>query len=169
MSTEKLVTDSFVIDEQGMSWFKRETEEGVEYWESMEEISIKAELAMDRYIRSVFPGGLVDENDIIQLRVVAGRLTWIKANKSEEKWQELTPTVAKKIEAGKVLVSDDESDDYDTPEPIKNLLSEKPVQKELRNSGWYQNLRGDLYHFDGTNWLGNVPSKNQIEDLEYLG
>ena len=34
-------------------------------------------------------------------------------------------------------------------------------------SGWYQNIKGDLYHYDGVVW-DNVPDE-QIKDLEFLG
>lgn len=33
--------------------------------------------------------------------------------------------------------------------------------------GWYQNSRGDLFHYDGTVW-DNVPNE-KINDLEFLG
>lgn len=33
--------------------------------------------------------------------------------------------------------------------------------------GWYQNSRGDLFHYDGTVW-DEVPNE-RIKDLEYLG
>lgn len=33
--------------------------------------------------------------------------------------------------------------------------------------GWYQNSRGDLYHYDGVVW-DNVPNE-KVSDLEFLG
>lgn len=35
------------------------------------------------------------------------------------------------------------------------------------NAGWYQNSKGDLFHYDGTIW-DNVPEE-RIQQLEYLG
>ena len=34
-------------------------------------------------------------------------------------------------------------------------------------NGWYQNSRGELYHYDGVVW-DNVPSE-KVSDLEFLG
>lgn len=35
------------------------------------------------------------------------------------------------------------------------------------NQGWYQNSRGELFHYDGTIW-DNVP-EDRLQALEYLG
>ncbi len=38
---------------------------------------------------------------------------------------------------------------------------------ETANAGWYQNSKGELFHYDGTIW-DNVPEE-RIASLEYLG
>lgn len=40
------------------------------------------------------------------------------------------------------------------------------IPEEVRQ-GWYQNKKGDLYHYDGVVW-DKVPEE-QIKSLEYLG
>lgn len=38
---------------------------------------------------------------------------------------------------------------------------------ETANAGWYQNSKGELFHYDGTIW-DNVPEE-RLQTLEYLG
>ncbi len=105
--------------------------------------------SMDKTFESMLlnraPEALLNEGDQIYIRKVEGRLQWIKANVhgGGQEWQELTPWITRRIEE------------------LEKLKAIK--------IGWYQDTKGDLYQFDGETWLGSVPSKSQIEKLEYLG
>ncbi len=118
---------------------------------------IELEEAVDRYVRKLFPGSLDNHGDAVQIRKVGDRLTWIRSNKPEEKWQELTPELARQIEVGAVL------------EGQKIIDAEIAEKLKAIKIGWYQDAKGQLYQFDGTTWLGKIPGKDQIEELEYLG
>jgi hypothetical protein len=47
-------------------------------------------------------------------------------------------------------------------ERLSNLTFTADLSK-----GWYQNLKGELYHYDGVIW--DVVPKERLTDLEYLG
>jgi len=153
------VTDKFAKDEAGELYYR--TEDG---WGSMKELSLTAERSTQSYVKTLFKGGLTHEGDVIQIRSIGGRLQWIKSNKTGEEWQELTPGLAKQLES---MAIEDAQDEIEAEARAKRLEEEKKL-KEIK-IGWYQDVKGDLYQFDGTTWLGSVPSKGQIEKLEYLG
>lgn len=57
----------------------------------------------------------------------------------------------------------------DVAEKFKNLEFLRDDKGRFTDivSGWYQNIKGDLYHYDGVVW-DSVPNE-QIKDLEFLG
>jgi hypothetical protein len=112
------------------------------------------------------PDALLNDGDQIYIRKVDGRLQWIKANVigGGQEWEELTPRISRQIE---VMAVEDAQDEIEAEARAKRLEEEKKL-KEIK-IGWYQDVKGDLYQFDGTTWLGKIPSKDQIEKLEYLG
>lgn len=120
-------------------------------------LALRYEEQVDRTVRSLFGGGLESDNDLIQVRRLEGRLIWIKGNRGGEKWQELTPELARQIEAGAVVQSQ------------KVINAEKAEELKAIKIGWYQDSKGDLYQFAGENWLGDVPKKSELGLLEYLG
>lgn len=59
-------------------------------------------------------------------------------------------------------------DDSDLPEFLRDNKETISRMKEIEVVvGWYQNSKGDLFHYDGTIW-DNVPSE-KVQDLEFLG
>lgn len=56
-------------------------------------------------------------------------------------------------------------DDSELPEFLRDDAG-RWIEAEILK-GWYQNSRGDLFHYDGTVW-DEVPNE-RIKDLEYLG
>jgi hypothetical protein len=155
-----MINESLGSDEIGELWFK----DSDDNWETLDDITARSEKSVDEYIRSLFSDGLVNENDAIQIRVLNGRLRWIKSDKMDEKWQELTPTIARRIEARTI------EEEHDAIEALaKAVRVEEQKRLNTMEIGWYQDTKGDLYQFDGKTWLGKVPSKNQIDTLEFLG
>jgi len=111
-------------------------------------------------------GGLLDNGDQIYIRMVEGRLQWIIANVhgGGQEWKELTPHLAKdRLTRDGVGEVDEES-----LAKLRDLLiaAQNPEAYEI---GWYQDLNGHLYQFDGKTWVGRTPSKNDKKALEYLG
>lgn len=109
------------------------------------------EAAFDRDLRGRFE--LNNENEMISIRVFEGKLMWMKANVfgGGEGWQEVSPNIGT----------------HGTLEELRDrLLVKEPEAYEI---GWYQDSKGDLYQFDGKTWVGTIPKKNEIENLEYLG
>jgi hypothetical protein len=155
------VTDSFAKDEAGELYYLNAENER---WDKIADLSLAAEKSTNIYVRTVFKGGLTHEGDSIQIRSIGGRLQWIKSDKSGEEWRELTPGLARQLES---VAVEDAQDEIDASVRAKRLEEEKKL-KEIK-IGWYQDVKGDLYQFDGTTWLGKIPSKDQIEKLEYLG
>jgi hypothetical protein len=145
-----------VLDPEGNIWRQIE---GTDDWEpqKLRDQKIVNEKLLARTIVEVFSGGLEIDGDVVQIRKVDGRLTWLKANRSGESWRELTPELARQIEAAAVL------------EGQKSIDAEIAEKLKAIKIGWYQDAKGQLYQFDGTTWLGSVPSKGQMEKLEYLG
>lgn len=152
----KHVSPGVVRDPDGVTWNKDDDSDD---WtaDKGKGLSLRYEEQLARTVVSIFGGGLENDGDVVQVRKVAGRLTWIKANRSGEKWQELTPELARQLEVGAVL------------EGQKKLNAEKEEELKAIKIGWYQDPKGELYQFDGKTWLGAAPSKSQLEKLEYLG
>lgn len=127
-------------------------------------------VSMDKTFESMLlnraPDALLNEGDQIYIRKVEGKLQWIKANVigGSQEWQDLTPWITRRIEAKAI---EDAQAEIEAEARAKRLEEEKKL-KETK-IGWYQDVKGDLYQFDGTTWLGKIPSKDQIEKLEYLG
>ena len=112
------------------------------------------------------PDALLNDGDQIYIRKIDGRLQWIKANVigGGQEWEELTPRISRQIE---VMAVEDAQDEIEAEIRAKRFEEKKKLEEiEI---GWYQDVKGDLYQFDGTTWLGKIPSKDQIEKLEYLG
>lgn len=155
-----LISESLGSDSLGELWFK----DSEDNWETLDDITAKTERAVESYVRGLFSDGLVNENDAVQIRVLNGRLRWIKSDKMGENWNELTPTLARRIEAGVIEAVQDEIEDS-----VKIKKAEEEKKQEAIEIGWYQDVKGDLYQFDGKTWLGKIPSKKEIETLEFLG
>ena len=154
------ITDRMATDELGEMYFKQDDGE----WESLDDITVKSEQGTDRFIRGYFKDALNSDGDMVYVRSVAGRLQWLKGNSrgTEQKWVELTPNLAKRIDAGlRVEEFVDSLDSFKT----EAIVEEKPKFE----NGWYQDSNGKLYQFDGVVWLGDVPSNKLMESLEYLG
>ena len=131
---------------------------------SFDQLVIDGERTTEKTLLNNFPGQLENENDVIYIRRTGGRLKWIVGNHmtgSPAKWNELTPHIAKAIDSGKIIP--------ESPEAIKAVEAMKIQEPEAYEIGWYQDIKGDLYQFDGKTWVGTIPSKKQIENLEYLG
>jgi len=52
------------------------------------------------------------------------------------------------------------------PKFLTDTVDEKP-KRSVKN-GWYQNLRGELFHYNGDVWDRGVPAERD-EELEFLG
>lgn len=165
-----MISETVAIDEIGRVFLKADAE--AEDWISAGEYGpvpsaiskemgmvIDAEQQLDDGIRKLFAGALANENDKVQIRVIDGRLMWIRSDRMEQKWQELTPNLADHIATtGREMKL--------PVEEAKKIEVQEPESYEI---GWYQDVKGDLYQFDGETWVGNVPSKKEINDLEFLG
>jgi hypothetical protein len=125
--------------------------------------------SMDKHFEATLlervPGALLEDRDQIYIRKIDGRLQWLKANVSgAQGWKDLTPWITRRIEAGAVEDAQDEIEAEARAKRAEELEKLKAIK-----IGWYQDVKGQLYQFDGTTWPGNTPSKGQIEKLEYLG
>ena len=58
-------------------------------------------------------------------------------------------------------------DDSGMPEFLRDSKGKWVKEATLAVKGWYQNSKGDLFHYDGIVW-DNVPGES-IKDLEFLG
>lgn len=166
-----MVNDTVGIGELGDVWFKTTDETGVDTWtpgasgaKTARDMQLKEERALDKKLREFFDGGLEKENDKIQLRVVDGRIMWIKSDLMEQKWRELTPALADEIARG--LAG---SAEMKIPVETEVLPTAEVVEEVSYEIGWYQDAKGDLYQFSGSEWIGKVPSKKEIDSLEFLG
>lgn len=109
---------------------------------------------------------LLNDGDVIYIRKVNGRLQWIKGNVygGGQEWEELTPALAKdRIAKDEVGLVDDVS-----LEKLRDALVAAQNQ-ESYEAGWYQDIKGDLYQYGVSGWLGARPAKAVIDTLEYLG
>jgi hypothetical protein len=128
--------------------------------------------SMDKTFESMLlnraPDALLENGDQIYIRKIDGRLQWIKANVhgGGQHWEDLTPWITKRT--GSSALEDVLEAEAEAREARAKRVEELEKLKAIK-VGWYQDTKGDLYQFDGTTWLGSVPSKGQIEKLEYLG
>lgn len=155
------LTDTMAKDEAGELYYLNVENER---WDKIADLNLAAEKSMSNYVRTIFKGVLTNHGDAVQIRVVGERLMWIKSNTTGEEWQELTPALARQLES---MAIEDAQDEIEAAARAKRA-AELEKRKATR-IGWYQDAKGDLYQFDGTTWLGNIPSIGQIEKLEYLG
>lgn len=132
---------------------------------SMAEIDMRLEKFTEDSVMKAFPDSLLNDGDMIYVRKIGGRIQWFKANRtgSDEKWTELTPVTTKHLENGGDVAEAIKPASL-SPEMIAELT--KP---ETHKIGWYQDAKGDLYQYNGTEWVGTVPTEKQIAELEYLG
>jgi hypothetical protein len=123
--------------------------------EQLDAILETSDRTFDADLMKRVPDALLNDGDQIYIRRIDGRLQWIKANVlgGGQHWQDLTSSLARKIELRAVLDGQSRID----------------AERAELKVGWYQDFKGDLYQFDGTTWLGNTPSRAVIEKLEYLG
>lgn len=135
-------------------------------WGDIHELLAHEEERVEEFLLTKFPDALLNEGEQIYIRKTGGRLMWIRANVrgSEQKWEELTPNLAvkRRREAGDIT-------DEESLEMLRNKLRGEIETPELYEIGWYQDLNGHLYQFDGKTWVGRTPSKNDKKALEYLG
>ena len=161
------ITDELGYDELGNVFYKKDDGS----WNSLAEIDMRIERFTEENVMKAFPDSLLNEGDMVYVRRIGGRLQWLKANDigGDKKWAELTPVTAKHLEVvgdhpeTKALPTEAES----IEELRKKLLGEQ--QGPSYQIGWYQDAGGNLYQYNGSEWVGTVPTKKQIADLEYLG
>jgi hypothetical protein len=152
------------VDEDGRTIYGNSEVGWAKVDDAMAELDMKIERFVEDNVMKAFPDALLNENDQIYIRRIGGRLTWMKANVygGGETWQELTPVTAKHLANGGVR-----------PEGYKTTLTPEAVAEltkpETYKVGWYQDVKGDLYQYNGSEWVGTVPTKKQIAGLEYLG
>ena len=97
------------------------------------------EMILDRF-------DMTEENERVTIRLREGRLFWIKdVQNGGQTWELVSP---------------------DVEVPQESIAVQNPESYEI---GWYQDINGDLYSFDGTTWIGTPPSKEKKKTLEYLG
>ncbi len=132
---------------------------------SMADIDMRLEKFTQDSVMKAFPDSLLNEGDQVYVRKTGGRLQWIKANVhgGGESWQELTPVTAKHLENGENLA------EIIKPASLSPEMIAELTKPETHKIGWYQDAKGDLYQYNGTEWIGTVPTKKQIAELEYLG
>ena len=109
---------------------------------------------------------LANDGDVIYIRKIDGRLQWMRGNVlgGGQHWQDLTPHLAKdRLRKDSVGLVDDVS-----LEKLRDMLA-TAQNPEAHKIGWYQDSKGDLYQFDGTTWIGTLPTEDQMKTLEYLG
>lgn len=162
----KHLSETLGVDELGNVFFR--DSEGDE-WNSLKEIDMRIERFTEEKVLQVFPDSLTNDGDMIYVRRIGGRLQWIKANdmRGDKKWVELTPVTAKHLE-----VVGDHPETYALPteaESLAEFRKKLATEGETHQIGWYQNLKGELYQYNGSEWVGAVPTKKQIAELEYLG
>lgn len=160
------LTETLGYDEEDNIVFRDSKEDD---WNSLKEIDMRIERFTEDKVLQVFPDALLSDGDMVYVRRIGGRLQWLKANDmgSDKKWAELTPVTAKHLE-----VVGDYPEILATPteaESLAELRKKLATEEETHQIGWYQSLKGELYQFNGSEWVGSIPSKKQIAELEYLG
>ena len=162
----KEITEDIGIDDKGAVFVKGKDGE----WDSLAEIDMRIERFTEEKVLTAFPDSLVNDGDMVYVRRTGGRLQWLKANDmgGDKKWTELTPVTAKHLEATgehpETLAMPTEAESLE--ELRKKLLAENVESHKI---GWYQDAGGNLYQFNGSEWVGTVPNKKLIAELEYLG
>lgn len=129
-------------------------------------VTLEKQFEMDLLRKISSEDALLNDGEIVYIRKVDNRLQWMKANVHGviQDWKELTPYLAKsRLDRKNVGEVDEES-----LEKLRDLLAAAQTP-EAYEIGWYQDVKGDLYQFDGKNWLGAVPNKMTKETFEYLG
>lgn len=160
------LTEDFGVDGTGNVYFKKDDGS----WDSLEELDMRIERFTEERVMDAFPDSLLNEGDMVYVRRIGGRLQWLKANNmgGDKNWVELTPATAKHLEATgehpETLAMPTEAESLE--ELRKKLRAEEVESYQI---GWYQDVKGDLYQYNGSEWVGTVPTKKQIADLEYLG
>ncbi len=154
-------------------WTEKQIEVAVEALKESPKVSVSEFDEFLDYRRNVWARqrlfyGLDNPNDIFsQPASVTSELNRLstKIIRYEEKLMS-TPIydelLREKMEAARV------EDDSDLPEFLRDNKDTMSRMKEIEVVvGWYQNSKGDLFHYDGTIW-DNVPS-DKLQDLEFLG
>jgi hypothetical protein len=130
--------------------------------ETLSQLDERAEKSLMKRTASA----LLADGDVIYVRRIEGRLQWIEANihGGSKEWKELTPHLAMDRLAKRNVGEVDE----ESLEKLRDMLvaAQNPDAHEI---GLYQDVKGDLYQFDGNTWMGAVPTKEQKQTLEYLG
>lgn len=159
------LTESFGTDSLGNVFYKGD--DGV--WNGLEEIDMRIEKFTEDKVLAAFPDALLNDGDMVYIRKIGGRLQWLKANdmSSEKGWVELTPVTAKHLEVvgdyPEILALPTEA------ESLAELKKKLAGEESSHKIGWYQDAKGDLYQYNGSEWVGTTPTKKQIAELEYLG
>jgi len=139
-------------------------------WDSLKELDMRIERFAEEAVLKSFPDALLNDGDMVYVRRIGGRLQWLKANNmgTDKKWVELTPVTAKHLE---VLGTHPETLALPTEtESLAELRKKLAGEEEQTHKiGWYQDAKGDLYQYNGSEWVGATPTKKQIAELEYLG
>ena len=166
----KAITEGIGIDDKGAVFIKGKDGE----WDSVKDIDMRIEKFTEDNVLKAFPDSLLNEGDQVYVRKSGGRLQWMKANVrgGGEKWQELTPVTAKAIEANggvRPLTHKEKSRKFQEGATLSPEMLTELTKPETHQIGWYQDAKGDLYQFNGTEWVGTVPTKKLIEELEFLG
>lgn len=164
-----IVDEEHAYDERGIIYRKSKSGE----WEMSEEIRkqlddalANQDAAFEKNLLTRVPDALLKDGEQVYIRRVDGRLQWIKGNVygGGQKWEELTPALAKdRLTKSGVGDVDDVS-----LEKLRDMLvaAQNPETYEI---GWYQDIKGDLYQYGVSGWLGARPAKAVVDTLEYLG
>lgn len=158
---------SIGYDDLGNIFIKKE--DGT--WDSLKELDMRIERFAENDILKAFPDALLNNGDQVYVRKIGGRLQWIKGNVygGGESWREVTPVTAKHLEAVGDYPELKYADEAETKEELRKRALVELAEREAIAIGWYQNVGGDLYQYNGSEWIGTVPTKKQIAELEYLG
>lgn len=160
----KKLTETLGTDESGNVFFKKDDGS----WDSLAELDMRIERFTEENVMKAFPDSLLNDGDMVYVRRIGGRLQWLKANDmgNDKKWTELTPVTAKHLE-----VVGDHPETLAMPTEAESIeeLRKKLLADPSYEIGWYQDAGGNLYQYNGSEWVGTTPNKKLIEDLEFLG
>lgn len=132
------------------------------------ELVDRASLSVDKQFEdgllTKVEGALDVEGSVIYIRNNGGRLQWVRANVhgGRQEWEDFSPSLARRNELS-AASGEQEVIDAEKKEKLKAI-----------KIGWYQDFRGNLYQFDGSNWAGSdsaslLSHRPSVENLEYLG